>query len=236
MTKTDDGESLLTKKSLQLSLSPPRCAPFETAHQSLMTAIRNPASQPYVDNHHLDGAHSDYNLHSGIRERLMHLIYNADLHDIPHPHLAVDSPDGATRFLGSILPLEWQNHIRDSGKFRRISDDLVEYGIPIGAITNPSAAMTMLHLTNRVTKLEYGKHPSQVIDLLFPDNVPEKDLGGMLIFIHGGAWGSGKTWYYRVRNDVFVLRDSFVIFCTDSANLKIFLSIPTAYCNSISTA
>ena len=197
MSTAKDEESLLTEKSFQLSLSPPRCAPFDTAHRSIMTD-RNPASKSYIGDHHLDHAHSDYNLHSGLRERLMHLVYNADLHGIPHPHLAVDSPDGATRFLGSVVPLEWQNSLRDSGGFRRISDTLVEYGIPLGAIMNPSAARTFLQLTHRVKKMKYGQHPSQFIDLLFPEGVAEDDLTGMLIFVHGGAWGSGKTWFYRV--------------------------------------
>lgn len=209
MSQANDDESLLTTKSLQLSLSPPRCPPFETAHRSVMT-IHNPASKPYIDDHHLDQAHSDYNLHSGIRERLMHLIYNADLHDISHPHLAVDSPDGTTRFLGSMLPLEWQNKLRDNGGFRRICDDLVQYGIPLGAIMNPSAARNFLNLTHRVEKLTYGKHPSQFIDLLFPEDVAEDDLTGMLIFVHGGAWGSGKTWFYRVCDDCIVIFLSFL--------------------------
>jgi len=198
MSTTKDEDSLLTKKSFQLSLSPPRCAPFDTAHRSVMT-FRNPASMPYIGDHHLDQAHSDYNLHSGIRERLMHLVYNADLHDIPHPHLAVDSPDGTTRFLGSVLPLEWQNKLRDSGGFRRICDELVQnFAIPLGAITKPRAARTFLQLTHQVKKMRYGQHPSQFIDLLFPEGVAEDDLAGMLIFVHGGAWGSGKTWFYRL--------------------------------------
>ncbi|CAJ1932322.1 unnamed protein product [Cylindrotheca closterium] len=197
MSAAKDEESLLTEKSFQLSLSPPRSAPIDTAHRAVITD-RNPASKGYIGDHHLDHAHSDYNLHSGLRERLMHLVYNADLHDIPHPHLAVDSPDGATRFLGSVLPLEWQNSLRDSGGFRRISDDLVQYGIPLAAITNPSAARTMLQLTNRVKKMRYGQHPSQFIDLMFPEGVAEDNLAGMLFFVHGGAWGSGKTWFYRL--------------------------------------
>lgn len=203
MSEAKDEESLLTEKSLQLSLSPPRCAPFGTAHRSVMTC-RNPTSQPYIDYHHLDEAHSDYNLHSGIRERLMHLIYNADLHDLPHPHLAVDSPDAVTRFLGSVLPLEWQNSLRDNGGFRRIADELMQNIIPSVAIMNPSAARTFLRLTHRVQKMTYGPHPSQFIDLLFPEDVAEADLAGMLIFVHGGAWGSGKAWFYRLVPEPFL--------------------------------
>eukprot|EP00428_Durinskia_dybowskii_P086994 CAMPEP_0170439636 /NCGR_PEP_ID=MMETSP0117_2-20130122/45895_1 /TAXON_ID=400756 /ORGANISM="Durinskia baltica, Strain CSIRO CS-38" /LENGTH=75 /DNA_ID=CAMNT_0010699981 /DNA_START=1 /DNA_END=225 /DNA_ORIENTATION=+ len=56
----DDKESLLTTRSLQLSLSPPRCPPFNTAHRSVLAGLR-----PVDEAYHIDlqdAAHSDYNL------------------------------------------------------------------------------------------------------------------------------------------------------------------------------
>lgn len=196
-------ESLMTRKALQLSLSPPRCPPYGTAHRSILAGLRPTVEDPlhsFTDHHHQqDYAHSDYNLHSGLREGLMHLIYNAKL-DSQHPHLLV-GPDGAdqiTRFLGSLLPLSWQNHMRDSGGFRSIFDRLVEYSIPVGAITNPKAALTFLRLTRQCHTIFYGQHESQLIDLYFPEHCPRDQWLGMVFFVHGGAWGSGKPWYYRL--------------------------------------
>lgn len=198
----DEKESLLTEKALQLSLSAPRCAPFGTAHRSVMFSS-DPSADPYVD-HHNDQAHSDYNVHSGIRERLMHLIYNASLdpHSLPHPHLPVglESSDNMTRFLGSILPLKWQNHVRDSGGFRIISHSLISMAFPPAVVSNPSAARIFLQLTNQVHTLRYGSHhESQFVDVFFPPNVPRDEVTGMVFFVHGGAWGSGKPLFYRVR-------------------------------------
>ena len=191
----------MTTKALQLSLSPPRCPPFHTAHRSVLAGLR-PLNEPFHYHYHShlqDTAHSDYNLHSGVREGLMHLIANADL-SRPHPHLLV-GPEGAdqiTRFLGSLLPLSWQNHIRDSGGFRFIFDTLVEYSIPVGAVTNPKAALSFLRLTRQCRTIPYGNHESQFIDLYVPENFPQEQWAGMVFFVHGGAWGSGKPWYYRL--------------------------------------
>lgn len=191
-------ESLMTRKALQLSLSPPRCPPFGTAHRSVLQGYR-PLDDPYAE-HHDDVAHSNYNLHSGLREALMHLVYNAQSRG-RHPHLML-GPDGAdhvTRFLGSLLPLTWQNHVRDSGGFRSIFDNVVECSIPVGAITNPRAALSFLRLTRNRRVIRYGPHhESQFIDMYLPEACSQEKWTGMVFFVHGGAWGSGKPFHYRL--------------------------------------
>jgi hypothetical protein len=205
-----DDETLLTKKSLQLSLSPPRSPPFGTAlHSLLVGTIPSANNDPYAD-HQDDQAHSDYNNQhssssssgSGIRKRLMHLVYNAR-HDgmtIPHPHVPVgpEVSDQVTRFLGSVLPLSWHNHVRDNGGFRSISDTVVTCSIPAGAVANPAAAVSFLRLTRQVQTIPYGDHhESQFMDMFFPE-CPRQELRGLVFFVHGGAWGSGKPWFYRL--------------------------------------
>lgn len=193
-------ESLMTHKALQLSLSPPRCPPFGTAHRSVLLGVHPHDDEPYAE-HDNDDAYSKYNLHSGIREGLVHLLYNARPL-VRHPHLVFgpDSADQITRFLGSLLPLHWLNHVRDSGGFRLISDTLVESTIPVGAVANPSAALTFLHLSRRCKPLRYGDHAYQYIELYHPDEerCSRNNWTGMVFFVHGGAWGSGKSWYYRL--------------------------------------
>lgn len=200
-------ETLLTKKSLQLSLSPPRCPPFGTIHRSVLGGL-HPLGDPYADHHHESTAHSNYNQHSGLRERMMHFVYQTSLQrtPMPNPHLAL-GPEGAdqtTRLLATILPLSWQHHLRDSGGFRSICDNLVTLSIPGAAVVNPGAALQFLRLSRQVQTLRYGDHESQFIDVFFPRSHQEgtenneNKLTGMLFFVHGGAWGSGKPWFYRL--------------------------------------
>jgi acetyl esterase/lipase len=205
-----DDETLLTQKSLQLSLAPPRSPPFGTALHSLLVGTSPSANNdPYAD-HQDDQAHSDYNNQhsssssssSGIRERLMHLIYNArrDGTIIPHPHVPVgpEGSDQVTRFLGSVLPLSWHNYVRDSGGFRSISDTVVTCSIPAGAVANPGAAVSFLRLTRQMQTIPYGDHhESQFMDMFFPE-CSRQELRGLVFFVHGGAWGSGKPWFYRL--------------------------------------
>ena len=202
MRKKEEKESLLTKRSLALSLSPPRCPPFGTIHRSVLTNSAYP-STAYADFDNDDQAHSDYNKHSGIRERLMHLIYNNEsiVRGLAHPHLPVgpELSDKVTRFLSTILPIRWLNHGRDSGFFRKISDGIVTGSIPLAALANPKAATVFLHLSQQMRVIKYGKHESQFIDMFFPERVKREELRGLVFFIHGGAWGSGKPWFYRVR-------------------------------------
>ena len=202
MPTTDPAETLLTRKSLQLSLSAPRCPPHGTAHRSILVG-EDPSGHPFVDNDH-EQANSGYNRHSGLRERLSHLLqrshFDIPLHRrIPHPHLAtgLEVSDQMTRLLGAILPLSWQNHFRDSGGFRNTMDTLVSWSIPVGAVTNPSAAAEMLRLTRKRKNFSYGDHEMQCIDMFLPE-CPEAQISGLIFFAHGGAWGSGKPSFYRL--------------------------------------
>lgn len=205
-SSNNEHESLMTKKALQLSLSPPRCPPFGTAHHSVLQGVRPLEDDPYAEHQHDVVAHSNFNLHSGLREGLMHIVYNSRLRG-RHPHLML-GPDGAdhvTRFLGSLLPLSWQNHVRDSGGFRSIFDNVVECSIPVGAVTNPSAALSFLRLTKNRRVIRYGSHhESQFIDLYLPEETNQDLWTGMVFFVHGGAWGSGKPWYYRLVAESFL--------------------------------
>jgi acetyl esterase/lipase len=205
-------ETLLTKKSLQLSLSAPRCPPHGTAHRSFLVG-KDPSGNPFVDHDHDhddNQAHSGYNRHSGLRERLSHLLQRSHFdiplhHRIPHPHLAPgpEVSDQMSRFLGTILPLSWQNSFRDSGGFRSTADTLVTWSIPVGAVTNPSAAAEFLRLTRKVETIPYGDHEMQFIDMFLPE-CPEAQINGLIFFAHGGAWGSGKPWFYRLTATPFL--------------------------------
>lgn len=112
-----------------------------------------------------------------------------------------------TRRMSKIIPLSVQHKMRDNGSFRFIADSLVtSLAIPLGAISCPSAARDFVRLSKNLTQLRYGDHESQFIDLFFPDHKtasPPK-VRGMVFFVHGGAWGSGKPYFYRLAAKPFL--------------------------------
>jgi acetyl esterase/lipase len=127
----------------------------------------------------------------------------------------------ATRRIGRNIPVSWQHGFRDGGGFRWLADSMVaSLAIPFGSVTCPSAASDFVKLSRDFKQLRYGDHESQFIDVFLPDEnhicdpaldaiKPPKTktkttpkaqarVRGMLLFIHGGAWGSGKPWFYRL--------------------------------------
>ena len=202
-----DPNELLTEKSLALSLAPPRAPPIDTPHRSLLTGLdphhslqRTAALADDEDVYHQ--THSYYTDHT-LRQRLSTLLPHIHLslpRRLSHPHLPAgpELGDRMTRALGSTLSLERQNALRDGGGFRRIVDTLITLSVPGMAIGNPKVAQKFMDLTNNnMTTLRYGRHPMQKIDLLLPSSTG-RPLGGLLFFVHGGAWGSGLPWMYRL--------------------------------------
>jgi acetyl esterase/lipase len=130
-------------------------------------------------------------------EKILNNIYTDTKYRMAHPHISIapDSGDTFTRSLGSLLPLWCQHYARDYGLFRSISDYGVALAVPSLALMNPRASKTFLDLTRKKKKtIFYGNHPSQYMDLFFPETKER----GMVFFVHGGAWGSGKPWMYRL--------------------------------------
>ena len=61
--------------------------------------------------------------------------------------------------------------------------------------------------------IQYGPHEKQHIDLFYPENNKDKSTApyrGLITFIHGGAWGSGHPWMYRLVAPYF-LRQNFLV-------------------------
>ena len=62
--------------------------------------------------------------------------------------------------------------------------------------------------------IQYGPHEKQHIDLFYPQNDNQdksiEPYRGLITFIHGGAWGSGHPWMYRLVAPYF-LRQNFVV-------------------------
>jgi len=118
--------------------------------------------------------------------------------------------------VGRSIPLKWQHTFRDDGGFRWLADSLVtSFAVPAAAVMNPSAIKEYIKLTtqNNFQRLYYGKKDnansdnsynksSQFIDVFFPNSnssgSAKPKVRGMIFFVHGGAWGSGMPWMYRL--------------------------------------
>ena len=129
--------------------------------------------------------------------------------------LQVDQNDNGFRKMRETWPLWLQRGLRDTGTLRTIMNSLTRYAAaPVFFYENPSCLSEFVRLSGypqSVTNLiapetsrihfsieSYGPHPSQSAEVMVSDTKKNcKDLP-LLIFVHGGAWGSGFPTMYRL--------------------------------------
>ena len=144
-------------------------------------------------------------------------------------------PDRITRYIGSTLPLEWQHDFRDSGKFRRVADGIVKLSAPFLALGGMhwKEVRDFIELSHsdaskkskwKKQLIRYGEHKMQFINLFWPNsdrgdkgskqnksqNSQQVCIRGTVFFVHGGAWGSGHPWMYRLIAPYFLERGFIV--------------------------
>ena len=146
--------------------------------------------------------------HDTLRQRLLQRLLQShsaarSSQSWRHPHLTVvpDRGDQVTRWLGVWLPLSWQRSFRDSGWFRTVCDVLVTTTAPLVPLAAPRAALTFIQHSNRLHHLRYGTHARQYLHLILPSTSSSdksRSPRRILVFVHGGAWGSGMPWMYRL--------------------------------------
>eukprot|EP00903_Cladosiphon_okamuranus_P014866 g13765.t1 len=116
-----------------------------------------------------------------------------------------------TRFLHRVLPIWAQRSFRDSA-FRAVSDYGVAVGAGFSAVFRPRHAARFLAVGREREDYRYGPHPRQILEVVQPSPTGEsvasreRDVGEgekpkLIVFVHGGAWGSGCTWMYRLLVD-----------------------------------
>ena len=195
-------EDLLTPLAYALSLAPPRAPPFDSAHRALL-AGQDPSRSRYHLQHHKDTLgksqsrnNKNYFINKGanwIYKRLHRAHIQRSRHGTyQHPHLH-DNRDRVTLWLDKIISVHIWNKLRDNGSFRSVADSLVLLGIPAMAVTSPRAALQFISLSKQVQRISYGPHAMHNIDLFTRINSNQ-----LVVFVHGGAWGSGMPWMYRL--------------------------------------
>ncbi len=115
----------------------------------------------------------------------------------PPPEASANPSDDGFRSFRQNVPLSVQHWLRDSGMLRFIVDSLVYVGLPGLVQQYPDTLSTFLRLTNECTTIKYGDHPMQKVDVFEPKTI-SKQSKGLVVICHGGAWGSGKKWMYRL--------------------------------------
>lgn len=203
-TTTDDDrpEDLLTPVAYALSLAPPRAPPFDSAHRALL-AGKDPGQSRYHLQHRQRTllVSECRNTRSDSSPKHVSSIYNRlhrahlqrcryDAHRHPHLH---ENRDTFTLWLDKNISVPTWNKLRDNGWVRTVADNLIMLGIPAMAVASPRAALQFISLSRQVQRISYGPHAMHNIDLFARQNSNE-----LIVFVHGGAWGSGMPWMYRL--------------------------------------
>jgi acetyl esterase/lipase len=129
-----------------------------------------------------------------------HLALSNTLH--PPTLSYLQSANAPTRFL-STLPFSTSLYqaIRDRGYFSSICDSLTYAFGPIllvlgGGIDGLKLLLNYLDLASKKEVVRYGDHPRQFVE--YHKNAAETSKSPkLIIFFHGGAWGSGHSSMYR---------------------------------------
>ena len=189
-------------------------------------SLRGPLSTSITDTNNVDAVPT-------VNNELLSGLEGLKLPPLPDP--AADPADDVFRSMRDTWPLERINFLRDSGLGRLIADTLFVLGLPVFAREYPDAIETFFSLTTRCRTERYGPHSSQFLDFIEPDapngplqsssssssspettaNQDDKDdvqkgNNDIVVVCHGGAWGSGQPWMYRIMADCFVQRNHTV--------------------------
>ena len=130
--------------------------------------------------------------------------------------------------LHQILPLRLQHYIRDSGWARSLADGAVIFSLPTLIIMQPGILLQFIGARNHVRMFRYGSGTKERLEVFtnlqhaLRRSKIGRGLGGdietqmnsdrskhnnsnkkdskcnVLVFVHGGAWGSGMPWMYRL--------------------------------------
>ena len=119
------------------------------------------------------------------------------------PHGLTEEPtDWLTRYLHKSIPLSMQRGFRDKGMLRFVADK----SISLLALTAFPLYYSFLSLGLKQRTHNYGlgiKQKLHIIDLSSMEDTSSSSFeiekqSRSLIFVHGGAWGSGQPWMYRL--------------------------------------
>lgn len=120
------------------------------------------------------------------------------------------STDDALRQFLTSLPVSWQHFLRDKGMIKLLSDFAAITMMPALVITSPKVALNTIKYWWTSSSHVIGFNGKALPALECHDlrsmkssercdeeNNLKRKLFRVLLFVHGGAWGSGQLWQYR---------------------------------------
>ena len=115
------------------------------------------------------------------------------------------SSDVMLHLLSKWVPESWVYGFRDSGNLRSVVDGLVSVLIMIGRLA-PSLRRRERELSQRRRILYYGPLTcrSRIIESYPTLQQSEGRHRPWIMFVHGGAWGSGRPFMYRLMVDTLL--------------------------------
>ena len=135
--------------------------------------------------------------------------YTNFLKDPPDP--LRNANDDSFRHFRITVPVTLQYFLRDSGLLRLISNSLVLLGVTSLCKVYPTAWKDFQTVSGRTNdtimfqNLKYGTHRSQRIEVIRATPRQRTQFhNNWIIFVHGGAWGSGFPLLYRLVANSFV--------------------------------
>jgi len=134
----------------------------------------------------------------------------------PRPTGLPDAPeDAVTRFMNKAVPLHLQHGLRDSGTLRSIMDNsAILFAGGLG-LTHPTAIAKYMELGQCLEVYSYGNVEEKHLHIYRYNQLHRKQTPSsssssssasssssstpsVMVYVHGGAWGSGKPWHYRL--------------------------------------
>jgi len=109
-----------------------------------------------------------------------------------------------TRALHRILPVKVQHTFRDKGSFRKICDFSCTMLAAAYSLSSPRMVQRFYEISLNLTQYHYGPDSRQFLEFIQPSYKHKKEVGDLdtklpvVLFVHGGAWGSGRPWMYRL--------------------------------------
>jgi len=103
------------------------------------------------------------------------------------------------KILHQVLPIRLQHNLRDQNGFKNVSDVSCTILGGIFAVCSPNIAPKFIRISRSLKTYQYGTDARQYVE--FMEGLPTSKKDGsapVMVFVHGGAWGSGKPWMYRL--------------------------------------
>jgi len=109
------------------------------------------------------------------------------------------------------LKMAFHHFVRDSGLFIYLASFAALKNAGQILRQHPGVILESVRLLLGRTVISYGEHPMQHLEVFLPSsNTSDKECKGLLVFVHGGAWGSGNPSMYRLIASTF-LRQNWAV-------------------------